>query len=149
MGNCLIGVRSQLFDDKRAERLFCRLRALEKFNMFVLSKLMSAITQPMFWLAMWWSLALVMLSMSLSWRRVAVRMLWGGLAVLGLLGFEAVPHSLLRPLENQYPVPAPELVGRHVGVIVLGGPLSTLAFIWRMAKCPWVKRLNACLCRWG
>jgi hypothetical protein len=43
--------------------------------MFVLSKLMSAITQPMFWLAVWWGLALVMLSMSLSWRRAAVRML--------------------------------------------------------------------------
>jgi uncharacterized SAM-binding protein YcdF (DUF218 family) len=96
-------------------------KSFEKVQMFVLSKLMSAITQPMFWLAVWWGLALVMLSMSLSWRRVAVRMLWGGLAVLGLLGFEAVPHSLLRPLENQYPVPAPELVGRHVGVIVLGG----------------------------
>ncbi len=55
------------------------------------------------------------------WRRAAVRMLWGGLAVLGLLGFEALPHALLRPLENRYPVPPPEVVGRHVGVIVLGG----------------------------
>lgn len=89
--------------------------------MFVWSKLMSAITQPMFWLAVWWGLALVMLSMFLSWRRAALRMLWGGLVVLGLLGFEAVPHALLRPLENRYPVPTPELVGRHVGVIVLGG----------------------------
>jgi uncharacterized SAM-binding protein YcdF (DUF218 family) len=48
-------------------------------------------------------------------------MLWAGLAVLGLLGFEALPHALLRPLENQYAVPSPEAVGRHVGVIVLGG----------------------------
>lgn len=98
--------------------------SFEKVNMFVLSKLMSAITQPMFWLAVWWCLALVMLSLSLSWRRAAVRMLWGGLAVLGLLGFEVVPHALLRPLENRYPVPTLELMGRHVGVIVLGGAIQ-------------------------
>ena len=86
--------------------------------MFVLSKLMSAITQPMFWLALWWALALLMLQ---RWRRLAAAMLWGGLVVLGLLGFEAGPHALLRPLENRYPVPTAEAVGRHVGVIVLGG----------------------------
>jgi uncharacterized SAM-binding protein YcdF (DUF218 family) len=86
--------------------------------MFVLSKLMSAITQPMFWLALWWALALLML---LRWRKFAMSMLWGGLLVLGLLGFEAWPHALLRALENRYPVPTAEAVGRHVGVIVLGG----------------------------
>ena len=89
--------------------------------MFVLSKLMSAITQPMFWLALWWCVALGLLSGSARWRRAAVRMLWGGLVVLGLLGFEALPHALLRPLENRYPVPTLESVGRHVWVIVLGG----------------------------
>ncbi|MDP4733279.1 MAG: YdcF family protein, partial [Limnohabitans sp.] len=30
-------------------------------------------------------------------------------------------HALLRTLENRYPVPTTEAVGRHVGVIVLGG----------------------------
>lgn len=86
--------------------------------MFVLSKLMSAITQPMFWLALWWALALLMLQ---RWRRLAAAMLWGGLVLLGLLGFEAGPHALLRTLENRYPVPTAEAVGRHAGVIVLGG----------------------------
>jgi uncharacterized SAM-binding protein YcdF (DUF218 family) len=86
--------------------------------MFVLSKLMSAITQPMFWLALWWALALLMLQ---RWRRLAAAMLWCGLVVLGLLGFEAGPQALLRPLENRYPVPTAESAGRHVGVIVLGG----------------------------
>jgi uncharacterized SAM-binding protein YcdF (DUF218 family) len=86
--------------------------------MFVLSKLMSAITQPMFWLALWWAWALLMLQ---RWRRLAAAMLWGGLVVLGLLGFEAVPNALLRALENRYPVPTAEAVGRHVGVMVLGG----------------------------
>ena len=86
--------------------------------MFVLSKLMSAIAQPMFWLALWWALALLLQQ---RWRRLAAAMLWGGLVVLGLLGFEAGPHALLRALENRYPVPTAEAVGRHVGVIVLGG----------------------------
>jgi len=93
----------------------------EKVGMFVLSKLTSAITQPVFWLAMWWGAALLLLSLSASWRRVAVRMLWGGLFVLGLLGFEALPHALLRPLEDRYLVPSPDALGRHAGVIVLGG----------------------------
>jgi uncharacterized SAM-binding protein YcdF (DUF218 family) len=86
--------------------------------MFVLSQLMSAITQPVFWLALWWGVALLVIS---RWRRAALGMLWLGLAVLGLLGFEAVPHALLRPLENQYPVPSAAVVDRHVGVLVLGG----------------------------
>lgn len=86
--------------------------------MFVLSQLMSAITQPVFWLALWWALALLVIG---RWRGAALGMLWSGLAVLGLLGFEALPHALLRPLENQYPVPSAAVVDRQVGVVVLGG----------------------------
>jgi uncharacterized SAM-binding protein YcdF (DUF218 family) len=89
--------------------------------MFVVSKLLSAITQPMFWLALWWGLALLMLG---RWRRAARAMLWSGLLGLGLLGFLALPVALLRPLENRYPVPTAELVQRHVGIIVLGGALE-------------------------
>jgi uncharacterized SAM-binding protein YcdF (DUF218 family) len=89
--------------------------------MFVLSKLLSAITQPVFWLALWWALALLLLSLTDRWRRAALGMLWAGLAVLGLLGFKAIPDALLRPLENRYPVPTAQEVSRHVGMIVLGG----------------------------
>jgi uncharacterized SAM-binding protein YcdF (DUF218 family) len=89
--------------------------------MFALSKLMSAITQPLFWLALWWAGALCMLG---RWRRTAVGMLWLGLVVLGLLGFEAIPDALLRPLENRYPVPAEQSLDHHAGVIVLGGALQ-------------------------
>jgi uncharacterized SAM-binding protein YcdF (DUF218 family) len=89
--------------------------------MFVVSKLLSAITQPMFWLALWWALALLMLS---RWRRPAMVMLWIGLLVLGLLGFQALPDALLRPLENRYLVPAAAVVERQVGVIVLGGAVG-------------------------
>ena len=49
--------------------------------MFIFSKLLSAITQPMFWLVLWWALALMVLT---RWRRPAVIMLWSGLVVLGL-----------------------------------------------------------------
>ena len=89
--------------------------------MFVLSKLLSAITQPMFWLALWWAVSLLVL---LRWRRAALWMLWGGLVVLGLLGFRALPDALLRPLENRYPVPSAEVIDRHVGIIVLGGAVG-------------------------
>jgi len=89
--------------------------------MFVLSKLMSAITQPMFWLALWWVAALLLLR---RWRRVSVGMLWGGLVMLGILGLEAMPHALLRSLENRYPVPTARVVDQHVGLIVLGGAIE-------------------------
>jgi len=75
----------------------------------------------MFWLALWWALALLIL---LRWRRPALIMLWSGLLVLGLLGFRAIPDALLRPLENRYAVPAAAAIDRHVGLIVLGGALS-------------------------
>lgn len=90
-------------------------------HMFVLSKLLSAITQPMFWLALWWALALLVL---MRWRRPAVVMLWGGLVVLGLLGFRAVPDALLRSLENRHSVPTAQAMERHVGLIVLGGAVG-------------------------
>lgn len=86
--------------------------------MFLFSKLLSAVTQPMFWLALWWAIALLVLK---HWRKPAVVMLWTGLVVLGLLGFQAVPDALMRPLENRYPIPAAESINRHVGIIVLGG----------------------------
>jgi len=89
--------------------------------MFVISKLMSAITQPMFWLAVWWGVALLMLHMSPAMRHAAKGMLWAGLVALGLLGFEAIPNALLRPLENRYPVPSAKVLDRYAGVIVLGG----------------------------
>lgn len=43
--------------------------------MFVVSKLLSAVTQPLFWLALWWALALVLLGLADRWRSAALRML--------------------------------------------------------------------------
>lgn len=89
--------------------------------MFVWSKLLSALTQPMLWLALWWCLALCVLPFA---RRWAAGMLWLGLLALGALGFQAGPDALLRSLESRHAVPAASLVPRHKGVIVLGGALE-------------------------
>lgn len=89
--------------------------------MFLFSKLLSAITQPMFWLALWWAIALLVLK---RWRKPALVMLWTGWIVLGLLGFQAIPDALLRSLENRYPVPSAGSINRHVGIIVLGGAIN-------------------------
>ena len=84
--------------------------------MFVLSKLLSAVTQPVFWLSLWWLLALVLLP---RFKRVATSMLWGGILVLGLLGFSAVPDALLRSLEGQHKAPTLTQSNPYAGVIVL------------------------------
>jgi len=89
--------------------------------MFYLSKIFSAVTQPLFWLALWWFAALLIIS---KWRRTALRMLWSGLLVLFLLGFEAFPNMMLRALENRFPVPARDAIISHTGFIVLGGALG-------------------------
>ena len=86
--------------------------------MFVLSKLLSAVTQPLFWLCLWWLLALVLLP---RFRRLASSMLWGGMLVFGLLGFSALPDALLRSLEGQYKAPTLTQSNPYAGMIVLGG----------------------------
>ena len=86
--------------------------------MFVISKLLSAITQPVFWLSLWWLLALLLLS---RFKRLAAYMLWGGMLVFGLLGFSAVPYALLQSLENRFNVPSLTSSDQYRGVIVLGG----------------------------
>jgi uncharacterized SAM-binding protein YcdF (DUF218 family) len=48
-------------------------------------------------------------------------MLWAGLIVLGLLGFNALPEALLRSLESRFNVPNVTQGEQYTGVIVLGG----------------------------
>ena len=86
--------------------------------MFVLSKLLSAITQPAFWLLLLWLLSLLLPG---RLQRLARRLQWTGLAALALLGFLALPDALVRPLENRYPVPSEAQLAQAAGVIVLGG----------------------------
>ncbi len=54
-------------------------------------------------------------------RRFATSMLWGGMVVFGLLGFSAVPSTLLQSLENRFNVPSFTSSNHYAGVIVLGG----------------------------
>ena len=89
--------------------------------MFVLSKLLSAITQPLFWVALVWFFGLLTLPF---WRTLAVALLWSGLLALGLLGFRAVPDALLRPIESQYTIPHEDALHQVKGIIVLGGGLQ-------------------------
>jgi uncharacterized SAM-binding protein YcdF (DUF218 family) len=48
-------------------------------------------------------------------------MLWGGMVVLGLLGFSAVPSAFLKSLECRFKVPSLTSSYQYVDVIVLGG----------------------------
>ena len=86
--------------------------------MFVLSKLLSAVTQPAFWLLLLWLLSLLLPG---RLQRLARRLQWTGLAALALLGFLALPDALVRPLENRYPVPSEAQLAQAACVIVLGG----------------------------
>lgn len=88
--------------------------------MFWLSKTFSVITQPLFWVAVllvlaWWAVP--------HQPKLARRWVGAGLVLLALLGWQPLPDALIRPLENQYPVPA-EPLQAYAGLIVLGGALD-------------------------
>jgi hypothetical protein len=89
--------------------------------MFLLSKLLNGLLQPLNGLLAWCLLGLLLLP-----RRpvLARRMLWAGFAALGLLGFDAPPEALMRQLERRHAVPSPEAVANARGVIVLGGAIE-------------------------
>ena len=89
--------------------------------LFVLSKLLSAVTQPVFWLALYWAGVLLLLGRR---PRLAIGLLWTELAALVLLGCQVLPDALLRPLEARYTIPAAETLAGQRGVIVLGGAID-------------------------
>ena len=60
-------------------------------------------------------------------RRFATSILWGGVLVLGLLGFKAMPQAWLGSLENQFNVPSLTSSDPYAGVIVLGGAMDNPA----------------------
>ena len=92
--------------------------------MFVLSKLLTALTQPMAWVV-----ALMLAGLWLGRRQPARGrwLLWCGVALTVALGWMPVPDLLLRRLEQAQPVPAapadPQW-GQYRGVVVLGGALE-------------------------
>jgi uncharacterized SAM-binding protein YcdF (DUF218 family) len=86
--------------------------------MFLFSKLLSAVTQPIFWLILLWFLGLLFIR---SKQRLALAVLWSAFALTVLLGFQIFPDALLRMLERQYPVPTISNFDEFKGIVVLGG----------------------------
>jgi uncharacterized SAM-binding protein YcdF (DUF218 family) len=89
--------------------------------MFIASKLLALLAQPLHWV-----IALLLLALALQRHRVAARRLTASsVLLLVLLGWQPLPDWLLRPLESAYPefAPSADLSG-YTGVVVLGGALE-------------------------
>jgi uncharacterized SAM-binding protein YcdF (DUF218 family) len=96
--------------------------------MFIASKLLSFMTQPLAWVAL--LLLAALLCMTLR-RRCGPKLVALALALLLLLGWEPLPDALLRPLETQSAaVPADASLQAYVGVVVLGGVMEP-AYVWQ------------------
>jgi len=96
--------------------------------MFLASKLLSFVTQPLAWV-----LLLFVLSVACRpfWRAWGQGFNWAALAILLLQGWEPLPDMLLRQLETQYAEPAPQAtLQAYAGVVVLGGALEP-AYVWQ------------------
>jgi uncharacterized SAM-binding protein YcdF (DUF218 family) len=97
--------------------------------MFVAAKLLAFLTQPLAWVAILMTVAVMMVRRRPRWSRRL-----GATAVLLLfaLGWEPLPDAVLRQLESQYPPVAIQTELRaYRGVIVLGGALEP-AYVWRV-----------------
>ncbi len=90
--------------------------------MFVASKILALITQPLAWV-----IALLLLSLCLPATKIKLmkRMVAVALAVMLLIGWEPLPDLLIRQLENQYAeIPVDADLKGYTGVVVLGGALD-------------------------
>lgn len=94
--------------------------------MFVLSKLLNVLTQPLAWVV---ALLFLGLLLQCRWRRVGLGLLWTALFVLLLQGWEPLPDAVLRRLEARHPAPAQLDLSQYAGVIVLGGSTES-SYVW-------------------
>ncbi|PQA76174.1 YdcF family protein [Rhodoferax sp. TS-BS-61-7] len=87
--------------------------------MFIASKILALITQPLLWVFVLLLLSLLVLR---RWPRAGRRLVGTALAVLVLMAWKPLPEAIIRQLESRYPEMAPnaKLEG-YVGVVVLGG----------------------------
>nr|WP_315849227.1 YdcF family protein [uncultured Rhodoferax sp.] len=87
--------------------------------MFIASKILALITQPLLWVFVLLLLSLLVLR---RWPRAGRRLVSTALAVLVLMAWKPLPEAIIRQLESRYPEMAPnaKLEG-YVGVVVLGG----------------------------
>lgn len=87
--------------------------------MFILSKILGALAQPLAWVA-----TLLFLGLILFARRplLARRLIGIALALMLLIGWQPLPDLLIRHLEQQYAEISPNTDLRgYVGMVVLGG----------------------------
>jgi uncharacterized SAM-binding protein YcdF (DUF218 family) len=111
--------------------------------MFVISKLLLFVTQPLAWVVLLLIAGLLLLRSGLhvplqtrNENQTSPKGLWGfslvGLALLVLVlqGWETLPDVLIRKLENTYATqPASPDLKNYAGVVVLGGALDS-ASVW-------------------
>jgi uncharacterized SAM-binding protein YcdF (DUF218 family) len=95
--------------------------------MFIASKFLAFLTQPLAWVAL---LMLSAMLCSRTYSRWRLRLGWSALLLLMALGWEPLPDALLRQLEHQYPaIPSTTPLSSYAGVVVLGGALES-AYVW-------------------
>lgn len=99
--------------------------------MFLASKLLSLVTQPLAWVIVLLLGALLCLPRR---RRWGLGLGWAALTVLLLVGWEPLPDALLRRLENQHTGPGPTLQ-QYSGAVVLGGALEP-SYVWQARQQP-------------
>jgi uncharacterized SAM-binding protein YcdF (DUF218 family) len=90
--------------------------------MFIASKILAIITQPLTWV-----MVMLVLSLCLPVHRRALArgLLFMAFGLLVLLGWEPLPDAGIRDLEDRYPeVPLNADLSAFAGVIVLGGALD-------------------------
>jgi uncharacterized SAM-binding protein YcdF (DUF218 family) len=95
--------------------------------MFIASKLLAFLTQPLAWVMFLLSLGLVLLKL----RPLSAKaLLWSALLLLGLQGWLPWPESLIRDLEARHPATlAASDLAPFAGLVVLGGALEP-AYLW-------------------
>jgi hypothetical protein len=104
--------------------------------MFVASKLLAFLTEPLAWVAALLMVALLLLRSASGGaarsgpRRWALRARWLALVLQLIQGWEPLPDALLRQLEDPYSrTPTAQEVQAHQGVVVLGGALEP-SYVW-------------------
>ncbi len=99
--------------------------------MFLASKLLVFLTEPLAWVAALVLAALLLLGRTQTGKRTwGLGMLWLALFVLLIQGWEPLPDALLRRLEDPYgSAPSVQELQAFQGVVVLGGALEP-SYVW-------------------
>lgn len=96
--------------------------------MFIASKLLSFVTEPLVWVFL--PLAIGLLLQWRRWYRTGVTLCWTALGLFLFIGWNGLPDNLVRQLEAQYPtVPEDASLHRYSGIVLLGGAMTHSA-IW-------------------